>query len=89
MIRAGTNPALVLAAACAEPLSIRELLDVVAVRTGEAPTTHAGHYAAKRLCDLGLLHPARAGLRGCLPALYALTPLGERELDRLFMEARL
>lgn len=89
MIRAGTIAAQLLAASCAEPQSIPEMLDVIAVRTGETPILCSTRYAVVRLCKAGLLHTARVGSKGGLPSLYTLTPLGERELDRLFMEARL
>lgn len=86
MIRQGTAAARMLAVANLTPQSCRELRDQVAVFVAAS----SAHRAIETLTGAGLLHVVRPAERGNpLPGLYTLTRAGERELDRLFMEAHL
>ena len=91
MIRAGTRAAMLLGMMCSEPMSTEQLLDRLMERTGVAVDRKGAEYGMRVLRAQGLAFVVRPGKRGHVapPGLYALTPLGERELDRLFTEARL
>lgn len=91
MIRAGTRAAMLLSVACAEPLSTEQLLDRIMARTGAPLGRRDVEHGMRCLRRDGLLTTVRPGVRGNhMPAgLYTISPAGEAELDRLFMEAHL
>lgn len=83
MIRPGTRAAMLLSVASpTEPLTFNDMLDRLAETAGEYPDAKGAQYGSRILRAAGLLTMIEPHT-GSLPALYLLTPAGERERNRL------